>query len=299
MFIANYLPKAVLETTGRSMLLVQKNSPTILFASGVIGAVASTVLACKSTLKLEAVLVDAQKTMELIDTVMATEDAYSDKDRAKDKALLRVKTAVTVTKLYAPAIGVGLISVAALTGSHYIMSSRQTALMAAYAALDRGYREFQARVQDELGVDRAEQLRVGSISVKEKDEDGKTVKVSKRDPGNGYSPYARLFDQHTSSEWNEVHDYNIMALSAKQSWANNMLSMQGHLFLNDVYKMLGLEPTSEGQLVGWIKGSKNGDDFVDFGIFGDRSERVRNFMLGDEGAIWLDFNVDGVVYNEI
>jgi hypothetical protein len=37
---------------------------------------------------------------------------------------------------------------------------------------------------------------------------------------------------------------------------------------------------------------------VNFGIFDD-NERARDFVNGFEGAILLDFNVDGVIYHKI
>jgi hypothetical protein len=295
MFVTKYLPEAVLKVGGRKILQVQKHSPIILFTAGVTGAIASTVLACKATLKLDAVLAEASATMDLIDSVEERPD-YTDKDRTKDKAVLRVKTGVAVTKLYGPAILLGLTSVGALTGSHYIMSTRQAGLMAAYAALDKGYQEYQARVRDELGLEREEELRYGSVIKKIKDEDGKSVKTSRVDP-NAHSVYARFFDE-TAREWNREPSYNYLALRAKQSFANNLLHSRGHLFLNEVYDMLGLEHSSAGAVVGWIM-SKDGDNYVDFGIFNGDSPAVRDFVNGNEGAIFLDFNVDGVIYDKI
>jgi hypothetical protein len=47
-----------------------------------------------------------------------------------------------------------------------------------------------------------------------------------------------------------------------------------------------------------VKGE--GDDTVDFGIFdGQRMDRFYDFVSGQEGAILLDFNVDGVVYEKV
>lgn len=297
MSIVAHIPTAVLKVAGRPMLHVQKHSPIILFGVGVVGAVTSTVLACKATLKLDGILTETEKTLQLMDSVMDNPE-YSDKDRQKDKYTLKVQTAVKVGKLYAPAVGLGLISIGALTGSHYIMSSRQAGLMAAYAALDKGYKDYQARVRDELGEDREEQLRVGSIVTKEKDADGKTVKVVRRDP-NGYSPYAILFSNETSTEWVEKPEYNLLTLRAKQNYANNLLQSRGHVFLNDIYDMLGVPRKPEGQLVGWLRNNKNGDNFIDFGVFRNGEDRIREFMMGAEGAVWLDFNVDGEIYDKI
>jgi hypothetical protein len=60
-----------------------------------------------------------------------------------------------------------------------------------------------------------------------------------------------------------------------------------------------MERTKEGTIVGWVKDGKNSDGYVDFGIFdGSNMDKFYDFVVGDEG-IWLDFNVDGVVYDQI
>jgi hypothetical protein len=55
---------------GRSMsvagLKIKKHSPEILLAAGIAGAIGSTVMACKATLKVEKVLDDTKEKLELI-----------------------------------------------------------------------------------------------------------------------------------------------------------------------------------------------------------------------------------------
>ena len=50
-------------------------------------------------------------------------------------------------------------------------------------------------------------------------------------------------------------------------------------------------------VVGWVLG--NGDNCIDFGIWDSANEKARDFVNGREGAILLDFNVDGVIYDLI
>lgn len=295
MSLTRFLPTAVLKVAGRPMLHVQKHSPIILFVAGTVGAVGSTVMACKATLKLEDILTESEKTLQLINDHMTHPD-YSEKDIQQDKIKVKVQTGVKIAKLYAPALGLGLISIGALTGSHYIMSSRQAGLMAAYAGLDKAYQEYQARVRDELGVDREEQLRHGSVQVKTKDDEGKVIKTQRIDP-NATSIYARFFDE-TANEWQRDPEYNLLALKTKQQYANNLLHAQGHLFLNDVYKMLGIKPSKAGQVVGWVV-SEGSDNFVDFGFMDGNKAAARDFVNGNEGSIFLDFNVDGPILNKI
>jgi hypothetical protein len=59
--------------------------------------------------------------------------------------------------------------------------------------------------------------------------------------------------------------------------------------------MLGIERSRAGAVVGWVIG-KEGDNYVDFGLFDCDSSR---FVNGWERSILLDFNVDGVIWDKI
>jgi hypothetical protein len=76
---------------------------------------------------------------------------------------------------------------------------------------------------------------------------------------------------------------------------NSLLQRKGHVFLNEVYEVIGFQKTELGQQVGWVYDPDNtiGDNQIDFGIFNINNEANRRFVNGLEKSIWLDFNVDG------
>jgi hypothetical protein len=79
-----------------------------------------------------------------------------------------------------------------------------------------------------------------------------------------------------------------------------LLQGRGYVFLNDVFDMLGLERTPAGQIVGWLKGSKGGDGYIDFGVFRDDNAYMgMQFVTGNERSVLLDFNVDGPIWDKI
>jgi Family of unknown function (DUF6353) len=291
-----FVPEAVGRVIARNALLAQKTSPEILFGVGIVGAVASTVLACRATLKMNDVLEEAKATLDTARTLEHNE--YSEKDRRRDISLIYFQTSVKVIRLYSPAILVGGLSIAALTSSHNILTRRNAALTAAYAALDKGFREYRARVVAKYGEEEDRNLRYGTreITIDDPDTKKKTtvVRVGPEEP----SIYARFFD-NASQSWSKEPEYNLIFLKAQQNWANDLLHARGHVFLNEVYDMLGLDRSQAGAVVGWLL-TKNGstDNFVNFGVFDD-SERARDFVNGFEGAILLDFNVDGVIYDKL
>lgn len=287
----------VTSKVARQILITKKHAPAILFASGVAGFVATTVTACQATLKMDDLLKRAENERFKVETLEHVQ--YSDKDRKKDLALLRLTLARDVTKLYAPTVVLGAATIAAFTGSHVILNRRNVAITAAYKAVEKGFNEYRDRVKEELGEERELELRrnVREETMLHDHAKGEVHTRKVVGPG-GISKYARLYDRDTTDEWQEQPEYNIAFIKCQERYANQRLQAKGHVLLNDVYDALGLARTKEGCVVGWVKG--HGDDYIDFGLFRrDNGEEIINFMSGREGAIWLDFNVDGLVYDLI
>ena len=287
---------------------VEKHSPEILMGVGVVGVVATTVTACRATMKLNDILDECVETRDKIKSVQenpAYDDRYSDEDAQKDLTINYVQTGVKIAKLYAPSVALGVFSVGCLLGSHNVMQKRNAALSAAYLTVDKSFKEYKQRVIDRVGEEVEKEIRYG-IKAEEvvetvTDEDGNETTVTetvKMMNPNLYSDYARFFDE-ASPYWQKDPEYNLVFLKAQQQYANDLLRAKGRLFLNDVYDMLGIEKTKAGQIVGWVYDPENpnGDNFVDFGIYDMSKERVRAFVNGYEATILLDFNVDGNIWD--
>jgi hypothetical protein len=298
------LKAVVTNKTARQILLTKKHSPKILFVAGVVGVVGTTVLACRATLKIDEVLDEYEKRQ-----VRINEDVVSETEQAKLSRGAQVVAGVQIARLYAPAIGLGVVSIAALTGSHVILTKRNGTLMATVAGLDRALKEYRTRVADTYGKDIDRRFATGedTIQVSEKMADGKTKettkKVAPKDGRFGGSIYAVQFDE-SSQKWSKEPGRNAMTLAMIMSWANDKLRANGHITLNEVYDMLDLPRTKAGFLKGWVyRGDnepKTGDNYVSFGIFDGDSELVEGFIDGDYPWVTLDFNVDaGAIYDNI
>ena len=282
----------------------KKHSPEILVVSGVVGAIAGAVMACKATTKLNEVLEESKEQVDQIHGYVEENgysENYSEEDSKKDLAIVYTQTVVKVAKIYAPAVAVGAVSIAAILGGHRILRKRNIALAAAYTTIDKGFKEYRERVIERFGKELDKELKY-NIKAKEveevvTDDKGKEKIVKKTinvaDP-NTTSDYARFFDDGCTG-WEKDPELNLMFLRRQQSHANDMLKARGYLFLNEVYEMLGIPRTKAGQIVGWIYDEKNpiGDNFVDFGIYDINNEKNRDFVNGYERTILLDFNVDG------
>jgi hypothetical protein len=283
----------VTRVASRKALKIKKQSPHIFFGLGVIGAAASTFLACRATLKLEEVVDDHNGRIEKVkfrrDQAELEENEYH---RLLGGEYTR--TTINLGRLYGPSVVLGGLSIAALTGSHVQLARRNTALAGALTALTKAYDDYRARVQEEIGVERERDLYRGAHDLEITGEDGRK-RVVKNYTENGYSPYARIFEE-SNTQWNPNAELNYMFVKGVESHMNQRLRVRGHVLLNDVYDALGMERTTAGAVVGWVDNSRTGDGYIDFGL---SDPRAHDFVNGHEENVWLDFNVDGVIYEVI
>jgi hypothetical protein len=290
----------ITRAAGMAALRTRKNSPHLLFVAGVLGTTASTVLACRATLKLEKTLDDLEpaknNVLAIKDGINKQTGTVSRQDYVQELVGYYTHTSLTMTKLYGPAALAGLAGIACLTGSHVQLTRRNTALMAAYTALDTAYKNYRERVRQAVGEEKELDLYRSMRTETIKNELDKKETVRSVDP-NKWSAYARFFDE-ASTKWEKNPELNRLHVQAAQNFANEKLRAKGYLFLNEVYDMLGLEKTRAGQVVGWIMGG-DGDNYVDFGMFEAHNSRARDFINGQERSILLDFNVDGVILDKI
>lgn len=299
---------------------LKKHSPEILVVAGVIGVVTSAVMACKATTKVDKIVENTKNDIDGVHTATETGitkagEAYSVEDSKKDLTLIYIQTGVKFAKLYGPSVVLGALSITSILASNNILRKRNVALGAAYAAIDKGFKEYRSRVIERFGEEVDRELKY-NFKAKKFDETvideetGKEKKVKK----NGFvvspadiSGYARFFEKYTQDEdgnsilnphWESNNEYNLMFIKAQERYANDLLKAKKRVFLNEVYEMLGLPRTKAGQIVGWIYDPENpkGDNYIDFGLYSDNLS-YSDYVNGFDQAILLDFNVDGNIWD--
>lgn len=313
----NELMKSANLTLNKVGFKIKKKSPELLVAAGVVGFVVSAVMACKATTKAGEIV---EETKDALDDIHQAEEtgitkagkSYSKEDTKKDLTLTYVHTGVKFAKLYGPAVIVGAASITSVLASHQILKRRNVALAAAYAAVDKSFKDYRGRVLERFGEQVEKELRynIKAQEIEETvvDDKGKEKKIKETadvaaegwDPSK-YSPYAKIFDE-SHPAWMKDGEQNLYYLKARQAEATDRLRSRGHLFLNEVYDILGYPRTAAGAVVGWLYDPKRpelGDDFVDFGLYEVRREKAVDFVNGYERSFILDFNVVGDITGEI
>lgn len=329
-----------------------KNAPKILLGLGITSMVGGTVVACKQTLKVEEILDDHQNSVEQIHDLRNKSESekddenfytekycYTEKDMKKDLCKTYIRTTGRIMKVYSvpvALIGGGIISV---VSSHNILNTRYLTVLAAYDALGKKFSEYRKRVIEDFGPEADELYRYGIEKTEEivetttkKGNVKKKLETTYKPRPEGLSEFAVIFgpdyssnalrprdyagDGYSRNTIQAIRDKNVEFLLSVQAQCNEKLKREGHLFLNDVYRMLGmLFPTNDGgytsdracgAINGWIWITDDegnyigpGDGYVDFGIFDVDNDRKQAFVDGFEDNIWLDFNCDGIMYDLI
>lgn len=217
----------------RAAKLIADNSPVILTAVGVTGALTTAYLTGRASFKAALILEEEQR--KNLYPLAHNEDRPFRPLLAKEKVRL-------CWKLYIPAAVTGTLTVAAIVGADRIGTRRAAALAAAYAISDKAFEEYKAKVVEKLGEKKEEavrdsiaQDRVNNIPV-----GGREVIVT----GNGSvlcmdAFSGRYFLSDMESLRKAENDIN---------WA---VVHNNYATLSDFYEIIGLPETSISSEVGW------------------------------------------------
>jgi len=285
---------------------VKKKSPEILIVAGIIGVVGAGIMACRATLKLPDIMDDMEEKLEEIhDKKEEIEDAGEDEvDIRRETAVVYGKTALKIVRLYAPSVGLGILSIGSIVTSNNILRKRNAAITAAYVALDQGFREYRGRVIERFGeeVDKQIKLNIHDEEIEETtvNDKGKEKTVKKNinvaDP-NAESEYVKYFTR-SNPYWLNDPDQLRMFFKSRRNYLNDRLTIGEPVTLNEAYEALGFKRTKAGMVCGWMP-KKNvnadGDGYVDF--------KIHEVCLPNEDGTYdmayaIDFNVDGCIYDK-
>lgn len=303
------LKAVAIRKANRSVLVVKKYSPEILLGLGIVGMVSATVIACKATTKAEKIIDDAKAKLDIVHEASEefSEEKYSATDRQVDTLTVYAQTGFEFVKLYGPAVTLGALSIGCIVASYGIMKKRNLALVAAYKVMEEGFTKYRKRVVDEYGEEKDKEFRYGikQKTVTETITDpttGETKKVKKTMayiPARDAGVYARFFDD-LNPQWDkDSPELNFRFLFAQQEHFNFLLHRNGHVFLNDVYKAVGIDPCPDGQLVGWLDNPEK-TKYIDFGLYEYHDEYTRDFVNRKAICFLMDFNVDPEpIYDQI
>ena len=316
----NKFTNKITRATGKAGLTLKKHSPEILAVVGVTSIVAGTVLACKATTKASAIMEESKKEIDTIHRAAEMENitvyneeekkeevvVYNEEDKKKDLTIVYAQTGVKLVKNYALPAGLIVLGIGALLTSNKILRKRYIASAAAYAAVDKGFKDYRKRVVERFGEDLDHELRYNikakEIEEIEVDEKGNEKKVKKivnvidTNPG----MFDRFFDSGCNG-WTKDPEANHNFCLLQQRYANDVLESRGYLFVNEVFEMFGIPKTPEGQTHGWVWNDNcpPEENYIDFGFRRGDNEAVRRFVNGYEPTVLLKIEPEGDILKDM
>lgn len=290
-------------TIGRVKFQAIDKAPVIGIVSGTIFFGLSLYSMYKATRKVDGILeehnaaLDELKNIQNIIESDDVPDEYANvtvEDIKSRRGKVYRKTGMKMAVTFAMTFVFGAASLGSFYFSAKELNGRYVGACAALGAVAKDKEHLEKQILDKYGADELAALKKASkdeeIVETHKDENGKEVVDKIVSPN--YDAYARLFDS-TCPDFEKDPESNLTFLNAKRDWAEYLLRTRGRLFLNEVYDMLNMPRTDEGQVMGWTYDKKkqgNPDHLlVSFGLHDKRNER---FMLGLEPVALLIFNVE-------
>lgn len=307
---------------GKAKLSIMKNSDKITLVSSIIFGGIALGTAIHSTLQAEDVIDHHNERLDKIHKALEIADPgeYTEQDAKQDTFKAYVKTGWEFTKLYAPTVIFAGLSVASALTSHKILSNRNLALAASFAALKKEWEEYRGRVVRDLGSEMDRHFLYDTVDKTiehtEKDAKGKekvvteTIKAPTK-----YSVYSRIFDE-SNRMYTKDGAANYIKLRGQLLDFNRKIIRDGYAFLNKGYLAFGFPITIAGQQAGWVydphnpesslcqikgfgtvKVSRNGDVYLEEDY---TDSYINAFRNGYERSCLLEFkNIRDSIYDDI
>lgn len=295
----------------------RKHAPEIMIGTGLVGFGATIFETVKATNKTNDILETRDRNLHAAATIdenglVCELDSIPDDYAAEIKRDARVR----LFKTWAPVATTALASTALIIGGYRVINGRYVATAVAYKTLEAGFERYRDNVTKEFGADTDWRM-ANSITKEELEaikkeqrenrqiaEDNKGKKKKDRKPYKKACEQERkyLFDEYSpyfKPWWTPIQflDY----IRHKRNQLQDKFDMQGYLFVNDVLEAFGLEKTTEGQVVGWIK-KRGKSTIISVGLDELPKEELERILAIHDNSnlrFWLRMNPDGIIYNLI
>lgn len=314
----------LLNKFGKAKTFLGAKAPTILFGVGIVSAIGSVASAIAATLEIEKDIDEWRKDREAADEVIVekykepgvTEEEAKDFEK-KANFVVTWKFIKRLIRRYALTAGLLTLSVVTLTGSHYILNDALVKTGAALTAATQSQQLMEKRILEdpEGGEDKLAEYKYGLKKAKEApqyDEAGNPLNAdevfwsSEDNPTAVFSasPYAREFYDLNPNFDSSDPVAPITFIRQVEDTANWRLARDGHLYLNEVYRLLGIDPerwSKAGQDVGWIHEQRTLPDGRKTAGFVKISATPFKYKVDGRlyPAYMLDFNVDGYITDSL
>lgn len=262
--------------------IARKYGPTFLVIGGSAAVAAGGFMACKATLKADAILDAHYEGRAKIDVSTAMTDAdyiakgldpikdrYTPADRRRDLLNLYGATAGQFFRLYWPSVSLIAAGFASIFGGFGMIQARYAVALDSIAGIDKKFADYRGRVIDKYGVDEDKYLAGDikqtidkeTIEIDVIDSEGNEVKQKVsvlNEDSIDEEDFTFIFDA-SSEEWSDdsfLFNDNRLARLEETITADLQLHRRSHFYVNDACKALKLhKPGNKGY------GNRSGHDY--------------------------------------
>lgn len=301
---------------GNGLLIARKHAPEIMIGGGLAGFGLTIYETIKATNKTNDILEEKHRKSSVYAEALDYPIGYGPGEYENDISDLNRRTKIAIIKAWLPVGTLAVASGASILGGYRIINGRYVATAAAYKGLENFIGRYRGNVVDRFGKDvdwelandiKAETLEKAMAEREENrkiEEENKGKKIRKKAPKTAYQDiYCGIFDNY-SDRWQRywTAEQVLEYLKFKQNQLNDMLRIRKHVFVNEVYDMLGLERTSAGSVNGWILTRTNPESHISLGIDEMPADELRSILSthrNEDIRVKIRLNPDGLIYNLI
>lgn len=201
---------------------IVKHSPEILTGIGIVGTVATTIIAIKSTPKVNFIIDEATK------------------DKGED---LTTKEKVKLyTKGYWKVILIGCLSITCFVASNYISNKHFNLLNTAYLASTEALSRYEKKTEEIVGKKKKEEI--DAAIAKDSLKRNPVVEAKIQDLGNGTQVFRDAWSGRTFKS-------NMAHVQAAFNSVNKLMLEECSVCLNEFYMTLGIDTNGCGEFYGW------------------------------------------------
>lgn len=201
---------------------IVKHSPEILTTIGVIGSVAATIIAIKSTPKVNFVIDEATK--------------------EKGEDLTTKEKVKLYTKGYWKVILIGCLSITCFVASNYISNKHFNLLNTAYLASTEALSRYEKKTEEVVG--KKKKAEIDDAIAKEEINKQPISECSVQDLGNGTQVFKDIWS-------GRVFKSNMAHVQAAFNSINKLMLEDMSVCLNEYYMSLGIDTNGCGEYYGW------------------------------------------------
>jgi hypothetical protein len=205
------------------------NSPAILTAIGVAGTVMTALSTAKASFKAGEMLHDHILARKEAEQLPEGEGVWVSNREIFD----------LTWKLYVPAVGTGIMTIACIVAANRIGTRRTAALASAYAVSQETFKEYKSKVIEHLGKDKEQKVRDEITRDRvEKNPPPQIINAGKT---------CQVHDEYTGRWFTSSMD----ALKQAEIDINFQIINEGHATLSDFWRLLGVTHAAICDEIGW------------------------------------------------